>query len=152
RFLARLGEGNVSVRPAHAARQVTPLPDGRHLVEFAHGRRETFDRVVLTVPAPLAAQVCPALTARERERLQGVAYQGLICASMLRKRPLSPYYVTNITEGWVPFTAVIEMTALIDRQQFGGNALVFLPKYVASGDPAFAWGDAEVEGRFLDGL
>jgi len=49
-----------------------------------------------------------------------VEYLGVLCASLVLKRPLSGYYVTNITDSWAPFTAVIEMTALVDPAQFGG--------------------------------
>jgi protoporphyrinogen oxidase len=57
--------------------------------------------------------------------------------------------VTNITESWVPFTAVIEMSALVDRAEFGGNSLVYLPKYVGPDDPHFRLSDDEIQERFL---
>jgi len=60
--------------------------------------------------------------------------------------------VTNITDTWVPFTAVIEMSALVDRKHFGGNALVYLPKYVAPNDPLFNKTDQEIREMFLTAL
>src|SRR5262249_59239218 len=104
----------------------------------ADGQEERFDQVVLTMPAPIAARLCPALSEEEQSRLRGITYQGIICASLLLKRPLAPFYVTNITDAWVPFTAVINMSALVDRSHFGGHALVYLPKYVTPYAPAFA--------------
>lgn len=115
-------------------------------------RRQRFDRVVVTAAAPLAAQLCPGLNAQEQQRLQGITYQGIVCASVLLKQPLDRFYVTNITEAWVPFTAVIEMTALVDRAEFGGNSLVYLPKYVAPDDPHFNLSDDEIRERFLSAL
>ena len=44
----------------------------------------------------------------------------------------------------MPFTAVIEMSALVDRQQFGGNRLVYLPKYVDPADPLFEQSDEQI--------
>ena len=76
-------------------------------------------------------------------------YQGIVCASVLLKRPLDRFYVTNITDSWVPFTAVIEMSALVDRAEFGGNCLVYLPKYVAPDDPLLSAGDDEVRAAFV---
>jgi protoporphyrinogen oxidase len=152
RFGERLAEDGVAVRLGHAAARVSQLPDGRHRVEFANGARETFDRVVLTMAAPQVARLCPTLTQKERDRLRGVEYQGIVCASVLSKKPLSPYYVTNITEPWVPFTAVIEMTALVEPGEFGGNSLVFLPKYVSPDDPSFEESDESIQGRFLEAL
>jgi protoporphyrinogen oxidase len=63
---------------------------------------------------------------------------------MLVRKPLADYYVTNITEAWVPFTAVIEMTALLDRAHFDGLSLVYLPRYVTQTDPAWEATDGEL--------
>jgi protoporphyrinogen oxidase len=125
---------------------------GGLIVHHAGGERETFDRAAVTLAAPLAARICGDLPENERSRLEGVEYQGIICASLLLDRPLATYYVTNITDTWVPFTAVIEMTALVDRAALRGHSLVYLPKYVPSGDPAFYLDDSEIERRFTDAL
>jgi protoporphyrinogen oxidase len=71
-------------------------------------------------------------------------YQGIICPSLLIEQPLAEYYVTNITDGWVPFTAVIEMTALVDRATFGGRSLVYLPRYLAQDAGDWARSDADI--------
>jgi protoporphyrinogen oxidase len=102
--------------------------------------------------APIASALCPGLEADERSRLLEIRYQGILCASLLLKLPLSNFYVTNITEEWVPFTAVVEMSTLVDRKHFGGKTLVYLPKYVPAGDPAFLMSDGEVEETFLEAL
>lgn len=113
---------------------------------------EQFDLVVLTVPAPQAARMCAQLTNGEKERLRRIEYQGILCASLLLKRPLSPYYVTNITDSEVPFTAVIEMGALVDRRHFGGGSLVYLPKYLPENDAAFGQSDERLRDMFVAGL
>ncbi len=60
--------------------------------------------------------------------------------------------MTNITETWVPFTAVIEMTALIDSKELNGHHLFYLPKYVAPNDPLFDEPDDSIRERFLSAL
>ena len=62
------------------------------------------------------------------------------------------FYVTNITDDWVPFTAVIEMSALVDRLELNGNCLVYLPKYVSPDDPIFTEPDHTIRERFLAAL
>jgi protoporphyrinogen oxidase len=57
--------------------------------------------------------------------------------------------VTNITDSWVPFTAVIEMSTLVDRSEFNGHSLVYLPKYVAPNDPLFDESDDSIQERFI---
>ncbi len=103
-----------------------------------------FDKAVLTLPAGAIAEVCGQLQPARRERLRRVVYQGIVCASLLTKRPLSDFYVTNVTDRWVPFTGVIEMTALVDKDRFGGHSLVYLPCYLSQEDEYWRRSDAEV--------
>ena len=110
-----------------------------------------FDSVILTCPTSVAAKICPQLTEDEKQKLNGVKYQGIVCASVLMKKSLSEFYVTNITDE-TPFTGIIEMSALVDKREFGGNALVYLPKYVAPDDELFERTDAEIEEIFLSAL
>lgn len=151
RFTEVLEAEGVAIRTGQAVAEVKATA-AEVRVTLANGQQDVFDRVIVTSPAPAADRICAGLSAEERARLQGISYQGVLCASVLLKKPLAGYYVTNITEPWVPFTAVIEMTALVDPQQFGGHTLVYLPKYLAPDDPTFAWTDAEVQERFLAAL
>ena len=79
-------------------------------------------------------------------------YQGIVCAALLLDQPLADYYITNITDDRVPFTAVIEMTALVDPSHFGGRTLVYLPKYLTQDDPFWKRLDSEIEAEFLGAL
>ncbi len=111
---------------------------------------ERFDQVAVTLPGPIAAQVCPTLDDVERSRLEGLTYQGIVCASLLLRRPLAGYYLTYVTDTSVPFSAVVEMSALVDAvEHFGGHGLVYLPKYVKSDDPLLEAPDGEIEGIFM---
>ena len=112
---------------------------------------DSFDSVFITAPANAAAKICPQLNETEKERLNRIRYQGIVCASVLMKNSLSPFYVTNITDD-APFTAVIEMSALVDKSEFGGNSLVYLPKYVAPDDAMFEKTDDEIRETFLAAL
>jgi len=126
--------------------------DERVILHFADGSHNVFDRAVLTIPPKVVARVCPDLTTREAQLLEGIEYQGIVCASLLLEKPLGPYYITNITDSWVPFTAVIEMSAFVDREEFGGRSLVYLPKYLAGDDGSFEIPDEEWERRFVEAL
>lgn len=152
RFSETLQADGVAVKLCHRVKRIEAEQNGAVDIEFENNRRETFDQVVLTVPSNVAANVCAEFTEEEKRRLAGIEYQGIICASLLLKRPLDNFYVTNITDPGIPFTAVIEMSALVDRKHFGGNSLVYLPKYAAPDDPAFAQSDDELQGSFLQAL
>lgn len=152
RFGEALREEGVKIKLGCGIRKVEAMGDNRVSLELENGERESFGQVILTVPAPVAARACSGLAVEETAKLKDIQYQGIICASLLLKRPLANFYVTNITDKQIPFTAVIEMSALVDPQQFGGNALVYLPKYVAPDDPAFALSDDEIQQTFLASL
>jgi protoporphyrinogen oxidase len=151
RLAERLAAAGVELRCGSAVAEVRDAGAGAE-VALAGGERLRFDDVVLTVPAGRTAALAPQLTPAERDRLRGVTYQGIVCASVLLRRPLAGFYVTNLADASLPFTGVIEMTAVVDPAHFGGHALVYLPRYVTQDDPYWALDDAEVEARFLDAL
>jgi protoporphyrinogen oxidase len=148
----KLEQAGVEIVLDHRAKQVQTTESGEIEISFLNGKHASFDQVVLTVPAPLAANLCSELTPEEIGKLRKVEYQGIICASLLLKKPLANYYVTNITDNDIPFTAVIEMSALVDRKHFGGNCLVYLPKYLAPDDPAFGLTDEYLRQHFVAAL
>ena len=115
------------------------------------GTTTHFDKVILTCPSNVAAKMLKQLDQTERDKLEKIRYQGIVCASVIMRCSLSKYYVTNITDD-TPFTGIIEMTAIVDKKEFGGNALVYLPRYVAPDDDLFNKTDEQIERTFLKGL
>jgi protoporphyrinogen oxidase len=156
RFFDRFGEllksQGVDIQLNSRAKSVTPNGDGSVQVELADGGSRSFDRLIMTLPSKIACDLCPAISDAERAKLNGIRYQGIICASVLLKNPLAGYYVTNLIDSWVPFTAVIEMSALVDCGQFGGDCLVYLPKYVDPTDPMFEQPDEQIRETFVSAL
>jgi protoporphyrinogen oxidase/ubiquinone/menaquinone biosynthesis C-methylase UbiE len=156
RILARLGERlaslGVEIRLGQAVRSVTRSAPCGQEVTLADGARLRFARTIVTAPSPLVSRLCPGLSEAERAAHDAIRYQGIVCASLLLRRPLSKFYVLNLADAGLPFTGVIEMTALVDRAQFGGNSLVYLPRYVAADDPAMTMDDATLRAEQLAGL
>jgi protoporphyrinogen oxidase len=148
RFAEVLIEKGVVLRLGEPIRSVGAR-NGALEVELASGRRECFDRAVVTLTPRGAARLCRGLSRAELHQLESVRYQGIVCPSVLLRRPLANYYLTYITDPGAPFTAVTEMSAFVDRSHFDGNALVYLPKYAAPDDPVFALSDEELQDRFL---
>ena len=147
RLEASLRESGVTIRTGTAVQRVEQIPGGGLMVRHAGGA-DRFDNVVVTAAAPVAGKLCPGLDAVERRRLESIPYLGVVCASVVLEKPLAGYYVTNIVDSSIPFTGVIEMTALVDREELGGRSLVYLPKYVDPSDPLLDASDREIEERF----
>jgi protoporphyrinogen oxidase len=106
--------------------------------------RLSFDSAIATAPSHVVAGLVPELAPAYMEKLKTVKYMGMVCAVLLLKRKLTPFYVTNLTDKDVPFTGVIEMTNLISLEETQGRHLVYLPKYTAPGDPLFDASDEDV--------
>jgi len=124
--------------------------DAGLVVDAGDDDQETYERVVVTTAAPVASRLCgEELADGERRLLDGVTYQGIVCASLVLRRSLGDEYLTYITDPASPFTAVVEMTALIDPAEVGGHHLVYLPKYVTTDDPLLESSDEEVRAAFL---
>ena len=110
-----------------------------------------FDQVVVTGASPLAARMIEGLDPSEQRTMNEVEYQGIVCASMLSDRGLGGFYVTNITDD-APFTGVIEMSALVDRAEFGGMYLTYLPRYTTPGEEILTLPDEAVQERFVQAV
>ena len=123
RFAKTLDHAGVKCRVGRPVTEISGGTDGKVQIEAGGEDAGMFDEVVVTTAAPLASRMCPQLTTAEKGRLNGLRYQGIICASLLLKKSLSNFYITNITDGDMPFTAVIEMSAIVDKDQFGGPGL-----------------------------
>lgn len=151
-FKKTLQDAGVVIHTNHPVAAVRTNANKKPEITLMDNRSVEFDEVIVTLPSPLAANICSGLEANEKIKLQKVEYLGVICVAVLLDRSISPYYITNITDGTIPFTGVIEMTALVDKKYLDGNALVYLPKYVVAGDPLFDKPDAELKQYFIDNL
>lgn len=152
-ILQRLGEvlheEGVKVELGRPVSAVNAVPEG---VTVSTGDSTfEFDRVVITAASPVAARMIQGLTDSERALMNGVDYQGIVCASMLSDVGLGGFYVTNITDD-APFTGVIEMSALVDRSEFDGQHLTYLPRYTTADDAITSMSDEDVETSFVEAL
>ena len=139
----RFGTEVAAIEPAS---QAAPA---RLVVRLRNGDALDASGVVSTLAPPRMAPLVPALPEAERARMANIPYQGIVCAAMLLRKPLSGFYVTNITDADIPFTGVIEMTALVDRERFGGHSLVYLPLYLAQDAREWHLDDGQVRERFV---
>ncbi|MEA3503279.1 MAG: NAD(P)/FAD-dependent oxidoreductase [Actinomycetota bacterium] len=150
RFREVLLERGVVLKTSTGVRSVRAV--GEQVEVYTDKGAGMFGNAVVTAPSLTAARLVPQLSDRERTAHESIIYQGIVCLSLLLDVPLGGYYVTNITDPAIPFTGVIEMTALVDPAEFGGQTLVYLPKYIAPGDVLFDTPDDVIESSFVDAL
>jgi len=141
---------NVIIKTNYTATEVNTSANGKQQINFVNNETEEFDKVIVTLPSAVSAKICTELATIEKQRLNDVEYLSVICVAVLLNKSISNFYVTNITDSWVPFTGVIEMTALVDKKYLDGNTLVYLPKYVVADDPLFNQSDDEIKAYFIN--
>ena len=151
-FEAKLLSEGVEIKTNHQASEISAGTNSSAIVKFSNGYEGQFDKIITTLPSGISASLCKGLSDKEIQKLNRIEYLGVICASVVLDRGISPYYVTNITDTWVPFTGVIEMSSLVDKKNFGGDTLLYLPKYLKPDDPLFQASDKEIEDLFLGAL
>jgi len=151
RFAEHLLESGVNIQYNSKVKSVKKTSGG--MLEIAtENNTQPFDQVISTLSSQVSVMMADELTADEKQKHKDVKYLGVICPSILLKKSISPFYVTNITDNWPPFTGVIEMTALIDKKEVNDKHLIYLPKYVNPDDSLFDRDDDTLRKIFLDAL
>ncbi len=150
-----LATAGVDVRTATAATGlVRDEQSGTWRVSTAFGDLVA-EEVVLATPGPVARALTADLTGPAagtlRATLDRVPYLGCVCVSVVLRRPVTGGYLTYVTDD-TPYTAVVEMTNLVDPAQLGGRHLIYLPRYCAPDDAAFDTADDVIAERCVEDL
>lgn len=85
-------------------------------------------------------------------RLRRVKYLGNICLVLRLKRSLSDTYWLNVNDPGFPFVGVIEHTNFDSPQNYGGDRIAFLSRYLAVEDPVWRYTDEEYVSFALEHL
>jgi len=111
------------------------------------------ERVVVTTPLPLAAQLIGSWASRDyRASLERINYLGNICLVLELDRPLSQTYWLNINDPAMPFVCLIEHTNFVSPEVYGGRHLVYLSKYLPPDDPLYGMSADEYFEQAAPGL
>ena len=150
-FTKHLSEIGIDIQYNSKVKNINKTTDGKMEI-ITQNSTYIFDEVISTLSSRESVKIAEELTDAERKQHNDIKYLGVICPSVLLKKSISPYYVTNITDSWPPFTGIIEMSALIDKKEIKGNHLVYLPKYVNPDDELFNKSEEELRELFLGSL
>jgi protoporphyrinogen oxidase len=100
------------------------------------------DAVLATVPPAALARLVTPLAPAYAGELERFRFHGVIAWVMVLDRPLTDYYVINLTDLDTPITGIIEMGNLAPPGTFGpGRSLVYLPRYTAPDSPTYQGSD-----------
>lgn len=128
--------------------------DGRWDVSLS-GECVHFDEVVLCTAGPAAAQFAKQTNQgalpEAWKTLDKIPYLGCVCAFLVLRRAVTGAYLTYVRDA-APYTAIVEMTNLVDPEAVGGSHVVYLPYYTHPQDPIFARDPGEIATTFAADL
>lgn len=148
-FTAYLVKKGVKFMYNSTVTSLNEMSSGNIEITFSDQVKIIHDKVISTLPSHISVGICTGISDVEKKKHLSIRYLGVICATILLNRRISPYYVTNITESNTPFTGVIEMTALINPEQIKGHHLIYLPKYINSDDQLLNESNEKLSKTFL---
>ncbi len=149
---ARLKGLGVDLRPGLAVKRLV-VGEGRvRGLETREGTGD-FDRVLVTCATPQLLEIAgEALPAGLTDRLKSFRYYGSCVAILELKRGLSPHYWVSVLDTTIPFLAVIEQTRMISSENYRGETVLYLAKYLDPEDPFYRLPDDAVMEDFLGHL
>jgi protoporphyrinogen oxidase len=126
--------------------------DGASLVVTTANDTTAFDQVMCAVAPAIVGRIADGLTADEQRRFAGIDQVGVICATVVLRRKLTDFYLSYLMDADVPFTAVVEWTALTGTADYNGDHVVYLPRYCEGSDERYGWSDEAIGREFVAGL
>lgn len=123
------------------------------------GDKKEFDKVLFTIPAPIATDLTseePALgsavtqaTKPSEERSSKIDYLwGQTLVLELEKSLMDGYWLNILEEKW-PFLVVVEQTNFVDKKYYGGKHVVYLGNYLEDRDKRLEMSEEGLLGLYL---
>jgi protoporphyrinogen oxidase len=116
------------------------------------GERVAVDQVLSTVPIPYTRTLFASLRGPYFDNLRALHYIGVQVMMLRLRRRLSRYFWLNVNDPRYDVAGVIEYTNLNPVPALGGDAIVYIPQYLAAGDPSLQLSDEALLQRHLAGL
>jgi protoporphyrinogen oxidase len=139
---AALEQRGVTIHTSCGARRITTEGGRVTSVETDSGPIAT-DIAVATLPLPQFLQLTDELPESYRTQCEQIRFLGNSCLILRLSRSLSSTYWLNVADPSFPFVGIIEHTNLDARENYGGDHIVYLSKYLPTSDPLFALSPAE---------
>jgi protoporphyrinogen oxidase len=106
---------------------------------------------ISTLPLPLLAGVARGALA-PAVPLPQLAYQGVVNAVVVARKPLERFYWTIVVDPRFPFQGVVETTHVIPPEWVGDRHLIYLMNYCDAASEPYARSDELVRRQAVEGL
>lgn len=102
------------------------------------------DAVLCTVPLPLFLNMTKDLPDTYRTQCEQIRFLGNSCLVLRLQRSLSSTYWLNVADPSFPFVGIIEHTNLDPKENYGGDHIVYLSKYLPTTEKLFSFSPDEM--------
>lgn len=107
-------------------------------VETAKGTHRA-DTVLSTIPLPTFVQITPNLPNDFKSKCEQIRFLGNSCLVLRLSRSLSSTYWLNVADPSFPFVGIIEHTNLDPKENYNGDHIVYLSKYLPTSEKLFSF-------------
>ncbi len=136
-------------------RSVSQNGNGSWALETADGRKDGYDRVIVTTSPQSMLTLCPSLPEDYAGQLCALKHLGAVVLCVRLKQPLSPqgYYWYNLpkSEGY-PFLALVEHTNFVPKERYNGETIVYAGDYLPRGHEYFSLSTEDLLDRLIPGF
>ncbi len=136
-------------------RSVSQNGNGSWVLETVDGRKDGYDRVIVTTSPQSMLTLCPSLPEDYAGQLRALKHLGAVVMCVRLKQPLSPqgYYWYNLpkSEGY-PFLALVEHTNFVPKERYNGETIVYAGDYLPRGHEYFSLSTEDLLDRLIPGF
>jgi protoporphyrinogen oxidase len=112
----------------------------------------TGDAVLATIPTAVLAPLVRPVDAAFADRLAALPYLGAICVVLSLKQQALPVYWLNVADPGYDFGGMIEQTNFVPPDEYGGQHIVYLSRYLPVGSPLWKLPDADLIEKAVEQL
>ncbi len=141
---SKLEERGASVRTSIRVQSVMYKDGAVQGVRLDDGTEIFAPTVLVTVPLPIFFPMVPDLAEHYRNTAAKIRFLGNVCLVLRLKRSLSETYWLNVADPSFPFVGLIEHTNFDSPDNFRGEHIAYLSKYLPTSEPMYTMGDKEV--------
>lgn len=120
------------------------VEDGHAQGVVVNGSLLPFDHVISTVPIPVARAFLDHLQGPNFDNLRRLEYIDVMVMVLRLKYTFSKYFWMNVSDPRMDIAGIIEYTNLNPCPSLGGDAILYIPRYLPSDRPLYQIADEQL--------
>ena len=108
-----------------------------------------FNRIVLAVPLPVAAQIIKNLNPELSHRLSSIVFFGVVCGIFRLRENITDAFWLNINDSRIAANGLIEYTNINPLKEISPDKIVYIPYYAPIEDSWFSMEEEFLKQEFL---